>query len=170
MNPICRLYDTDRLFSISEQCGSNHVHSLITLGTPHGDAPGPAFEGVKWINSETVPVRALSVAGTGFKGSDWGSLTQSSYAFCCPEGSDGTGYDGDGLTPTFSSLAMPGSEQLLMEDVSHFCWSDVFGGSLFAPELTEHHKSGRFWYGSEEIVDQWASFILDHVPQCKIKP
>ena len=72
-------------------------------------------------------------------------------------------YDGDGVTPSFSSLAMPGSEQLLLEDVSHFCWSDVFGGSIFAPELTEDHKQGRLWYGSEEIVDEWASFIMDHV-------
>ncbi len=140
---------------------------MVTLGTPHGEAPGPAFEGVSWVNREDVPVRALSVAGTGFKGGEWGSLTQSSYAFCCPEGSDGTGYDGDGITPTFSSLAMPGSEKLLLEGVSHFCWSDVFGGSLFAPELAEDHKRGRPWYGSDEIVDLWAKFILEHVPQCQ---
>ncbi|KAG7340629.1 lipase [Nitzschia inconspicua] len=166
---ISRVYLSTREYGGKAYCGSNYIHSLITLGTPHGDAPGPAFEGVKWINAEEVPVRALSVAGTGFKGGDWGSLTQGSYAFCCPEGSDGTGYDGDGVTPTFSSLAMPGSEQLLVEDVSHFCWSDVFGGSLFAPELTEDHKRGRAWYGTDEIVDQWASFVLDHVPQCKLR-
>ena len=56
---------------------------------------------------------------------------------------------------------MPGSDSLVVENVTHFCWSDVFGGSLVAPELTEDHKNGKNWYGSNEIIDQWAKFIID---------
>lgn len=160
--------------------GSKLVHTLITLGTPHASAPGPAFEGISWVNKNkninitdngacNPPVRSLAVAGTGFEGGSWGSLTQSSYAFCCPDGTDGTDYTGDGVTPVFSALAYEDAKPLLLDGVSHFAWSDVFGGSFVAPELTADHKSGRPWYGSPEIVKVWASFILDHIPSCSVK-
>ena len=157
---ISRVYLSPREYGGKVYNGTKYVHSLVTLGTPHVSADGPAFEGVSWINEELVPVRALSVAGSGFQGTEWGSLTQGSYEFCCPEGTDGSDYDGDGLTPLFSSLGMEGAEQMVLEGVGHFCWSDVFGGKLVAPELTE---ANRPWYGSEEIVDQWASWILESV-------
>ena len=41
-------------------------------------------------------VRALAVGGTGYKGDSSGDLTQGAYSFCCPYGTDGTQYDGDG--------------------------------------------------------------------------
>mmetsp|Transcript_13929 Transcript_13929/g.32432 ORF Transcript_13929/g.32432 Transcript_13929/m.32432 type:complete len:137 (+) Transcript_13929:303-713(+) len=86
-------------------------------------------------------------------------MTAAGYEFCCPEGG-GEG-DGDGVTPVFSALGMPGSESRIIDSVTHFCWSDVFGGDLVAPELTEDHRKGRDWYGSPRVVDEWASFILE---------
>ena len=161
--------------------GTKLVHTLITLGTPHANAPGPAFEGIAWVNrlpknnngtdveSPLPKVRSLAVAGKGFGGGDWGTLTQNSYSFCCPDGSDGIQYDGDGVTPVFSALAFEDAEPLLLDGVSHFAWSDVFGGSFVAPELTKDHKNGRPWYGSPEIVKTWAKFILDHIASCNMK-
>lgn len=166
---ISRIYLSSREYGGRAYRGSDYIHSLVTLGTPHASAVGPAFEGVSWINQETVPVRSLSVAGTGFSGGEWGDLTRNSYSFCSPDGADGSLYDGDGVTPTFSALAMPGSEQMLLEDVSHFCWSDVFGGNIVSPELFEDHKEGRPWYGSDRVVSEWSSFIVDHIPQCNIR-
>ena len=88
-------------------------------------------------------------------------LTLGAYGFCSSDGSDGSKHDGDGVTPVFSALAMPGSESLMVQNVHHFCWSDVFGGDLASPELTRDHKNGKPWYGSEGIIDQWAKFLLE---------
>ena len=150
----------------------------MTLGTPHCNAPGPAFDGIEWINRPEHEAdrlsgspRSLGVAGTGFRGSDdWGDLTLGSYGFCCPEGGDGSRYEGDGVTPVFSALGMPGSESRVIDSVTHFCWSDVFGGDLVAPELTEDHRNGRDWYGSPRVVDEWAGFILDATTQQQQPP
>ena len=64
-------------------------------------------------------------------------MTKNSYAFCCPFGTDGSGYDGDGVTPIQSALAIkeyiPDADTLMLDDVGHFCWSDVFGGETVAP-------------------------------------
>jgi hypothetical protein len=159
---ISKIYLSSRDYGGRAYNGRDHIHSLVTLGTPHANAPGPAFEGIQWSNQEPVQVdRSLAVAGTGYKGDEHGSLTQGAYKFCCPNASDGTSYDGDGLTPLFSSLGMEGAEQLVLEDVGHFCWSDVFGGGFLAPELTRSHKEGRPWYGSEQVIDQWASWLIE---------
>mmetsp|Transcript_29979 Transcript_29979/g.64203 ORF Transcript_29979/g.64203 Transcript_29979/m.64203 type:complete len:425 (-) Transcript_29979:2323-3597(-) len=167
---IARVYLSGSSYGGRAYGGSRYVHSLVTLGTPHADAPGPAFDGIQWINQEqhescrlssSPGVRSLGVAGTGFAGGDWGDLTLGAYGFCCPEGTDGTRYDGDGVTPVFSSLSMPGAESMVLDGVTHFCWSDVFGGDLVAPELTEDHKNGRPWYGSSEQIDSWGAFIKD---------
>lgn len=158
---ISRAYLSNRSYGGKIYGGQRYVHSLVTLGTPHGTAPGPAFEGIKWCNQETTsPVRSLAVGGTGFNGGEWGALTQGAYAFCCPEGTDGTTYTGDGVTPIQSAIALPGAEKLTLDGVTHFCWSDVFGGSFVAPELTEDHKEGRPWYGSEGVIEKWADWIV----------
>ena len=77
------------------------------------------------------------MGGTGYKGDSSGDLTRNAYAFCSQTGSDGTAYDGDGVTPIQSALAMkeyvPHADALTLEDVGHFCWSDVFGGGALAP-------------------------------------
>jgi len=164
---ISRVYLSASAYGGRSYCGSDYIHSLVTLGTPHANAPGPAFDGIEWINrpehetQRLERVRSLGVAGKGFMGGDWGELTLGAYGFCSPDGSDGASYEGDGVTPIFSALGMPGAKSLTLEGVTHFCWSDVFGGDFVAPELTEDHRNGRDWYGSEGVVDQWASFIRE---------
>lgn len=160
---ISRVYLSHRNYGGKVYDGSRYVHSLVTLGTPHAAALGPAFEGIKWINDEgetTPQVKKLCVAGRGFKGDEWGGLTQGAYTFCCPNGSDGTSYDGDGMTPVFSSLSMEGSDHMILDGVTHIGWSDMFGGELAAPELAKDYKNGRPWYGTDHIVDKWLEWIL----------
>jgi hypothetical protein len=157
---IGRAYLSDCDYGGRVYNGQELIHSLVTLGTPHGDAPGPAFEGIKWCNEEaTTPIRSLAVGGTGFMGGEWGALTQGSYAFCCPDGTDGTSYTGDGVTPIQSALAMEGAETMIIDGCTHFCWSDVFGGDIVAPELTKDHRAGRSWYGSDTVINQWAKWL-----------
>ena len=108
-------------------------------------------------------VRALAVGGTGYRGDSSGTMTKNSYAFCCPKGTDGSGYDGDGVTPIESALAMkqyvPHADTLILDDVGHFCWSDVVGGEMLAPELTKFHREGRPWYGDKDIIEKWAGWL-----------
>jgi len=164
---ISRVYLSSSAYGGKAYEGFNYIHSLVTLGSPHADAPGPAFDGIHWINrpqhetDRTTKVRSLGVAGNGFKGDEWGDLTLGAYGFCCPNGTDGSQYEGDGVTPVFSALGMPGADSMVIDGVTHFCWSDVFGGNLVAPELTEDHRNGRQWYGSDAVIDEWAGFITD---------
>mmetsp|Transcript_16010 Transcript_16010/g.34684 ORF Transcript_16010/g.34684 Transcript_16010/m.34684 type:complete len:389 (-) Transcript_16010:118-1284(-) len=161
---ICRAYLSQRNYGGKAYQGQEVVHSLITLGSPHSNAPGAAFKGVEWVNREPLEgVRALAVGGTGYKGDSSGQLTQNAYSFCCPDGSDGKSYDGDGVTPIQSALAMkdhsPNTDTLVLDDVGHFCWSDVFGGETVAPELSAFHREGRPWYGDEEVIEKWAGWL-----------
>mmetsp|Transcript_42947 Transcript_42947/g.90206 ORF Transcript_42947/g.90206 Transcript_42947/m.90206 type:complete len:423 (+) Transcript_42947:74-1342(+) len=168
---ICRAYLSDRNYGGKAYNGRELVHSLVTLGSPHGNAPGAAFKGVEWVNRRVLenadgsahPIRALAVGGTGYRGDSSGQLTQNAYAFCCAEGSDGRSYDGDGVTPIQSALAMTeyvrNGDSLVLDDVGHFCWSDVFGGEAVAPDLTKYHKEGRPWYGDEHIIEKWVSWL-----------
>jgi hypothetical protein len=138
---ISRAYLSERNYGGKSYNGRRLVHSLVTLGSPHGNAPGPAFKGVEWVNREVMDsssgVRALAVGGTGYRGDSSGDFTRGAYSFCCPVGSDGSQYDGDGVTPIQSALAMkqhvPHADTLVLEDVGHFCWSDSFGGDIVAP-------------------------------------
>ena len=171
---IGRIYLSSSQYGGKSYQGAKYVHTLLTLGTPHANAntqrPNPAFAGIEWINRAdneverrgTNTIRSISVAGTGFLGRLWPGLTQGAYAFCCPDGSDGTQYDGDGVTPVFSALMMPGSEAVIIDNVTHFCWSDpaVFGGKFVAPALTTDHQQGRPWYGDESVVDQWVDYLI----------
>lgn len=167
---ICRAYLSDRKYNGKAYSGHKLVHSLITLGSPHQNAPGPSFDGcewvskdIEWVNRESSGVRALAVGGTGYIGGSSGKLTQRSYGFCCNARTDGASYDGDGVTPIHSALAMkeyvPHADTMVLEDVGHFCWSDVFGGAQIAPELTQWHKEGRPWYGDDQVVETWARWL-----------
>jgi len=158
---IGRIYLSERLYGGKAYKGQELVHTLVTLGSPHLPVVSPAFEGISWVNEEPIlPIRQLAVGGTGFKGDEWGALTKSSYAFCCADGSDGTQYDGDGVTPVHSAVAWKGAQQRIVENVTHFCWADVWGSSLIAPELTEDHKNGGHpWYGDDVVLDEWATFL-----------
>lgn len=141
---ISRAYLSSRAYGGKAYCGSELVHSLVTLGSPHAESNGPAFRGVAWVNREPPPasVRCLAVAATGSPGSSSGQLTKNAYKFCI-EGSDGSDLDGDGLTPTSSALAFPGADQLILEGATHFPWGDVFGCDIFAPELTQEYRDGK---------------------------
>ena len=159
---ISRIYLSDRSYGGKVYGGQDLVHSLVTLGSPHLKVSSPAFEGVAWVNEEDVvtSIKQLAVGGTGFKGDEWGALTKGSYAFCCANGSDGSTYDGDGVTPIQSALAWKGAQQLVLPNVTHFCWSEVWGSRLVAPELTEDHaRGGHPWYGDDIVLDQWADFL-----------
>ena len=163
---ISRVYLSNEEYGGRAYKGQDYVHSLVTLGTPHATAPGPAFEGIKWCNQEPnskLNIKSLAVGGTGFEGGDtWGALTSGAYQFCCPNGSDGSMYEGDGITPLFSSLALPNAETLVLPNVTHFCWGDVFGGDFVAPELTKDYRDGRDWYGSKDALDAWVPWLLKH--------
>lgn len=165
---ISRVYLSDRQYGGKAYDGTSLIHSLVTLGSPHGDAPGDAFRGVAWVNradeQASLPsrgVRCLAVAATGSPGGapDAGQLTQNAYAFCI-EGSDGSDVDGDGITPTQSALALQDAETVVIDGATHFPWGDVFGGDVFAPEMTEKYQKGKPWYGSIEVLDQWAPWLL----------
>lgn len=156
---ISRIYLSNKNYGGKVYNGQELVHSLVTLGTPHGDAFGPAFEGIGWCNRNAVlPLRQLAVGGTGFKIEDWGNFTAGSYGFCGAEYA-ASDVDGDGVTPIGSSLALPGAETLKIAGAHHFCWSDVRAGSFVSPELTKHHKEIGDWYGSENILDRWAPWL-----------
>ena len=89
------------------------MHSLVTLGTPHSNAPGPAFKGIKWINREPLPscVKGLAIGSIGSPGHSSGDLTRNAYAFCVgDENLDGSTLDGDGLTTTESSTSLNGKQ------------------------------------------------------------
>ena len=47
---IARAYLSDREYGGKIYNGKELVHSIITVGSPHGNAPGPAFKGVEWVN------------------------------------------------------------------------------------------------------------------------
>jgi hypothetical protein len=169
---VSRIYLSDQEYGGKVYGGSKYIHSLVTLGTPQASAPGPAFASVSWINNlqkndppshGTDTVRTLAVAGGGFEGKQWGDFTKNSYAFCCPNGSDGSEYDGDGMTPIFSSLAMPNSDYLILsKKVNHFSWTDAgIAGQIVAPELYQDMRdNGSMWYGSDEMVAEWLPWIL----------
>ena len=42
---ICRAYPSKRNYGGKSYVGQQLVHSLITLGSPHGNAPGAALKG-----------------------------------------------------------------------------------------------------------------------------
>jgi hypothetical protein len=157
---IARTYLSSRSYGGRIYGGREFVHSLVTLGTPHGNAPGPAFENVKWVNQEeSLLVPSLAIGGTGFLGDEWGAFTLGSYTFCSSDGSTGSNFTGDGVTPIQSALAYDGADRLELQNVHHIPWSEIFGGQWVSPELTEDCRNGAPWYGSDGIIDEWIDFI-----------
>jgi len=161
---ISRIYLSNRPYGGKAYKGTDLVHSLVTLGTPHANAPGPAFESVKWCNLEPLPIRGLAVGSTGTPGDSSGTLTKNGYAFCSGI-EDGSALDGDGLTTIESAMALDGKhvEKKVLDGVTHYPWSDAgIWGDLLAPDLAKEHKAGKPWYGDEKVVDQWVGFLFDH--------
>ena len=67
---IARMYLSRRAYAGASYQGSELVHSLVTLGTPHFAGQGIPFENVRWVNREAPPdqVRMLAVGSTGTPG------------------------------------------------------------------------------------------------------
>ena len=127
--------------------GSDVVHSLVTLGSPHICNEGITRQNVAFVNAHFPgafenDVRYLCIAGRAVQGQTFlgGSLkdfTYQSYELCSSNGRDW----GDGVTPVDCAIGLEGAEKVILDDVWH------------SP------RSGRRWYGSEDVLDQWVSFL-----------
>jgi hypothetical protein len=152
---IARLFLSSRSYGGKSYCGAALVHSLVTLGTPHGEGSGPAFRGVAWARREPVPVRALAVGADGTPGGSSGAFTKNAYAFCTQDG-DGAKLDGDGVTPISSALDLDGAERLVIPGACHFDFARL---GLIVPELAAACREGKQWYGSDSVVADWAPWL-----------
>ena len=164
---IGRIYLSDRSYGGKSYEGSEFVHSLVTLGTPHRVGQGVPFISVAWANSgPPVPpgVRCLAVGGSGTPGT-FCSLTSGAYSFCTPEGSGGELLDGDGITTIESALGIADGEGVQRQQVpgiTHYCFSAAPFADQLAPELTAEYRAGKPWYGSEEVLDaegSWSKWL-----------
>jgi triacylglycerol esterase/lipase EstA (alpha/beta hydrolase family) len=122
--------------------GHRHVHTLITLGTPHTSQERWTRGNLDFVN-QTYPgafypqVRYVCVAGKAIYGQRWRTwFTYNSYQLTCGQGDRW----GDGITPV-ESAHLDKAENVLLPDVVH------------SP------KPGVNWYGSPEIVPQWAQYL-----------
>ena len=120
-----------------------HVHTLITLGTPHTSLERWTRLNLDFVNN-TYPgafypkVRYVCVAGKAIYGErrlkNW--LAYSSYQITC-----GTGNCwGDGITP-IAAAHLEGATNLTLEGVQH------------AP------RARGIWYGSPEPLQTWAQYL-----------
>ena len=162
---IGRIYCSSRAYGGKAYAGLPLVHSLVTLGTPHAVGSGVPFVQIKWANAEPFPagLRCLTVAGSGTPGSGSGALTEGAYSFCTPDGTGSGLLDGDGITPTFSALELPGADSMVLPGVTHYPFSCAPFADLVAPELTASYRGGKPWYGTagEAALDRWLPWLLD---------
>ena len=156
---MARIYLSSRAYGGKVYGGSELVHSLVTLGTPHLAGQGAPFENVRWINREPLPegLRALAVGATGTPSSE---ALAGAYAFCDPTGNGGEGLEGDGVTTSESATALCGAETRLLDGVTHYPWTSAPLHDLLVPELAHAYREGKPWYGSEEILDEWLPWLL----------
>jgi triacylglycerol esterase/lipase EstA (alpha/beta hydrolase family) len=119
------------------------VATLVTLGTPHISQERWTRRNLDFVNN-TYPgafhpsVRYTCVAGKAVFGQRWRHwFTYNSYAITCGTGSCW----GDGITP-ITAAHLPGAENQILEQVYH------------SPQ------PGVAWYGSGEVVQQWARHLL----------
>jgi hypothetical protein len=141
---LARLYLRPEPFMGKYFHGLTYIDHLITLGSPHINHGGLRRGGnmSRWVE-RNVPgsafssrVRYTSVAGKHICGNSTGSLSER-FAFrvykeICKEGETW----GDGIIPVSSAL-LPGSEHIILDDVSHY---SLLGGP---------------WYGSKEVLPLW---------------
>lgn len=122
--------------------GHTVVANLITLGTPHISFERWALKNLNFVNLSYPgafhsDVRYLCVAGKAIFGrrlESW--LAFSSYQLTCGQGSCW----GDGITPIVAAH-LEGAENITLDNVRH------------SP------RSGGLWYGSPEVVQQWAAYL-----------
>ena len=118
------------------------VATLVTLGTPHTSQERWTRRNLDFVNT-TYPgafydsVNYVCMAGKAVYGQRWRYwFTYNSYAITCGQGECW----GDGITP-ITAAHLPGAENLVLENVYH------------SPQ------PGVAWYGSGEVVPQWARYL-----------
>ncbi|MBE9099556.1 esterase/lipase family protein [Vacuolonema iberomarrocanum] len=119
-----------------------YVATLVSLGTPHISQERWTRRNLDFVK-DNYPgafypnVRYICVAGKSIQGSRWRSwFAYSSYEQTCGDGDRW----GDGITPIEAAL-LDGAENHVLDHVYH------------SP------RPGQFWYGSEPVVKQWASYL-----------
>lgn len=119
------------------------VATLVTLGTPHISRERWTRRNLDFVKTHYPgafypQVRYVCVAGQAVYGQrrpgTW--FAHSSYEMTCGVG----GCWGDGITP-IEAAHLEGAENITLPDVVH------------SP------RPGRLWYGSPEIVSQWAKYL-----------
>ena len=122
--------------------GHRHVHTLITLGTPHTSQERWTRQNLDFVN-QTYPgafypqVKYVCAAGKAVYGQRWRTwFTYNSYQLTCGQGD----LWGDGITP-IAAAHLDDAHNLLLAGVYH------------SP------KPGVLWYGSPTVVPQWAKYL-----------
>jgi len=158
---ICRIYVSSEAYAGRAYRGGDKVSALVALGSPFAAAPGVAFENV--VKAKRMAVDAslpiLAVAGKGAVGAEAGEFTRNSYTFCGVDAQDMGDADGDGVTPLSASLDLEGAEHLILDGITTHAPGYP---ALIAPELAQSRKNGTPWYGDEERLRHWLSWLLRH--------
>lgn len=154
---ICRAYLSQRPYSGMVYDGARYVDRLVTLGTPHKGISGPAHASVRWVQEEPAQVESLCVGSSGFDYDDenMGEFTRASYLFC----GYGSGSTGDGVTPIDSAFEFEGADKLELTDVHHLAWDENLLGFVAKELASDFSSCGGNWYGSDEVVEEWAEFL-----------
>jgi len=140
------------------------VRRLVTLGAPHVPPPDPSKDmtggALGWVHKqypgawlEENEVACLCVAGRTVRGNpdaEKGTLARyacGSYAMVCGEGA---GVEGDAVVPLPSAF-VEGVDAQTLPGVFH----------SMSKVGTYGEASKRPWYGSDEVVDSWLSFLVE---------
>lgn len=143
---LARIYLGDRPYTVHPvdrtRCncwnGHQHVHTLLTLGTPHRSQERWTRRNLDFVN-ETYPdayhdhIQYICVAGKAILGERWRTwVTYNSYQLTCGSGSCW----GDGITP-IAAAHLAAAKNIVLEGVQH------------------SSQPGATWYGSPAVVDTW---------------
>lgn len=152
---ISRIFLSDRLYAGRVYNAIDRVHSLVTLGSPHSPAPGIAFKALEWLakGGQPASVRCLAVGSKGIVGGESSDFTKNAYKFC---GGEAPETDGDGVTPLFSALDLPGAEKLALQGLTHASEYPPLGPTA---ELSEKRSSGQPWYGDAAPLEMWLAWL-----------
>ncbi len=146
---ISRIYLGDQPYNVHGEnedvvwFKNHHIHSLITLGTPHRSGEYWTKKNLNFVN-DNYPgafhpnINYICIAGKLIYGepnfSKW--LSYNSYKLTCGKGSSW----GDGITP-IESAHLLGANNIVLEGVGH------------SP------SSKNPWYGSPQIAKQWLKYL-----------
>lgn len=158
---ISRIFLGGRGYAGRTYNGTNRVHSLVTLGSPHAPAPGVAFKALEWLERDgsSLPpsVRCLAVGSKGIVAGEAADFTRNAYRFCGAKADDDAA-DGDGVTPLFSAHALEGADLLTLEGLTHASEYPAFGPTA---ELSQRRSEGQPWYGSPTALEAWLTWLRD---------